>query len=326
MKTLKVIQLILVSILSLAVLAILINFIMGQFSLGSWNLNQTGPATEQFRKTSSMEQIYQIEADVTIADISIVQTQGEEITIIYRAPDALKDRYEFSFSDSDVENTIKVTEKQKGTHWLFSFPWNHSEVKLELQIPAKYMGSLLLSSISGETNMPGNYELGFFSARSTSGEINLGSIKTMRYEINSVSGDLRGTALEGEGSINSTSGEIQFDSLKGNTTLHTVSGDINTGDMAGMGSLSSISGSISTQITEVQGNLDVTTVSGGVEILLKKDAAYLLSASSISGDIEADFPLTSEGKSSKKVTGQFGENPTYQLVVKTTSGDITFRI
>ncbi|MES2219688.1 MAG: DUF4097 family beta strand repeat-containing protein [Acidobacteriota bacterium] len=156
---------------------------------------------------------------------------------------------------------------------------------------------------------------------------------------NSGSGDLNITGLNAPLKASTGSGDIFAKNLTGDISLSTGSGDIH-GWMTGSHSTSAKTGSGSIELNGVAGGLQAATGSGDITVsgqpgdgwkletgsgsvtLNTGQSAYNLDASTSSGDVHSDPPLTTHGTLSRShVSGEInGGGPTVR--VSTGSGDI----
>lgn len=153
------------------------------------------------------------------------------------------------------------------------------------------------------------------------------------------SGDLRINNVGVNAKLSTGSGNIDANGLSGNTSLETGSGDI-TASQSGSGEVKAGTGSGNIHLQNVDGALKAETGSGNIEVSGKPSAgwklgtgsgdvtlttggsAFTLDASSGSGGIKTDVPITIEGSLDKHhVMGKInGGGPVIR--VETGSGSI----
>ncbi|HET7371779.1 MAG TPA: DUF4097 family beta strand repeat-containing protein [Gemmatimonadaceae bacterium] len=134
----------------------------------------------------------------------------------------------------------------------------------------------------------------------------------LRVSAASVSGDVTVTGAHGDVDVNSVSGDVRLDGLHA-TSIHanSVSGDIDVG-------VSELTG---------RGDLYFHTVSGDVTLEVPRGFDADLSMSTVSGDIDSDFPITlGNGRMSRRrIEARIG-NGGRRLDVATVSGDLRVRM
>jgi DUF4097 and DUF4098 domain-containing protein YvlB len=129
----------------------------------------------------------------------------------------------------------------------------------------------------------------------------------------SVSGDIEVTGAHGDLSVNSVSGDIKAD------RLHVSSLNAN-----------SVSGEIDLRIDEITGTgaFSFHSVSGDVTLEVPRDFAADLSMTTVSGDINSDFPVTIGGNSRmsrRSLSARIGAGGR-RLDVSTVSGDLRLKM
>lgn len=133
----------------------------------------------------------------------------------------------------------------------------------------------------------------------------------LRVSASSVSGDVSVDGAHGDLDANSVSGDIRLDRLHA-TSIHanTVSGDIDVGvdELAG------------------RGDLAFHSVSGDVTLSVPHGFDADLSMSTVSGDINSDFPITlGNGRMSRRRLEARIGNGGRRLEVSTVSGDLRIK-
>ena len=188
---------------------------------------------------------------------------------------------------------------------------------LTVSVPAKFMGAVSASTVSGDITMS---NLGLSEAlvvSTTSGEIGLkdivasgqssvssvsGNIELEKMNINgdlnlgttSGSTDVSSTQIAGNMSVKSISGDEKAvkTSVKGNVIFKNTSGDVEFKDLSGNDiSISTISGKVSGNILgdSKDYTIKATTVSGDKNLPLSTNGNKLLNVSTTSGDIDIYF-------------------------------------
>jgi DUF4097 and DUF4098 domain-containing protein YvlB len=127
----------------------------------------------------------------------------------------------------------------------------------------------------------------------------------------SVSGDVSISGAQGDVSANSVSGDIHLDGLHASSVVaHTVSGDIEV-------RVDQLSG---------RGDLEFHTVSGDVTLALPSQLDADLSMSTVSGDLDSDFPITlGNGRMNRRrIEARIGKGGR-RLDLTTVSGDVRIK-
>jgi DUF4097 and DUF4098 domain-containing protein YvlB len=134
----------------------------------------------------------------------------------------------------------------------------------------------------------------------------------LRVSAASVSGDIDISGANGDVEANSVSGDLRMDRLRATSVRgNTVSGDIEVHVDAFTG----------------RGDLSFHSVSGDVILELPRDFGADLSMSTVSGDMNSDFPVTlGNGRMShRRIEARIGAGGR-RLDVNTVSGDLRLRM
>ncbi len=121
-------------------------------------------------------------------------------------------------------------------------------------------------------------------------------------------------------------GDVETDRIGGNVHATTVNGDVNVA-AAGYVRATTVNGSIEASLgrADWQGDLEFTTVNGGIALRLPDGVGAEVTAGTVNGNFETDFPLTIQGKwGPKHVTGTIGSGGR-KLSLNTVNGSISLR-
>ena len=210
-----------------------------------------------------------------------------------------------------------------------------TSVDFTVTVPAS--ASLDVHSVSGSLRVTG--VRGAVRAETVSGNVTTADTPNLEHA-KSVSGDvsLTGAAAEGDVSAGSVSGSITAKGLKARgLDLGSVSGDVTLTDVTCERlTIKSVSGSVEyAGAIARNGRYEINSHSGTVRLVLSNPSGFELSASSFSGSIRSDLPLTiggdaarggdrgrrREGNDSHNVRATFGDGSA-TLSIRTFSGDI----
>jgi len=140
------------------------------------------------------------------------------------------------------------------------------------------------------------------------------------------SGDIEARAMDGSFNAEAGSGNIRLDAKgPGDVEAHTGSGDVTMRGVSGRLRVETGSGDLVAEGTQ-SGPWELRTGSGDVELRLPADAAFDLDATTSSGDLTVDHPVTMtvEGRVERArhtINGKVrGGGP--QLLVRTSSGNV----
>jgi len=126
------------------------------------------------------------------------------------------------------------------------------------------------------------------------------------------------TAMNGGISVESIESRMELSTVNGGISLSDVNGDIR-GNTTNGGITASLNGS-----TFRGAGLDLRTSNGGVRVTLPSNFSANLEAETVNGSMNVDFPITIQGRLSKRLSTQIGNGgPTIRAV--TTNGSVTIR-
>jgi len=121
-------------------------------------------------------------------------------------------------------------------------------------------------------------------------------------------------------------GGIESDQVGGNVYATTVNGDVNVA-AAGYVRATTVNGSIEASLgrADWQGDLEFSTVNGGIALRLPQGVGAEVTAGTVNGGFDTDFPLTVQGKwGPKQISGTIGSGGR-KLTLNTVNGSISLR-
>jgi hypothetical protein len=244
------------------------------------------------------------------------------------------------------DNQVHIVGHVKGSGSWFSGDSSDVVSKLVSNPPIEQAGNIIRvgagtdsalrhAAIDYDITAPRNTLL---TAQTGSGDVQVADIKgTVKVETGS--GTIHADRLGSGSKLETGSGNIQANDLGGGSILQTGSGDLKAA-FTSPGDVTAGTGSGSVQLTNVQGALKVETGSGNLNVTGQPtspwkletgsgdvtlgigSAHFTLDASTGSGSIKSDLPITMQGSMDKHhVSGTVnGGGPT--IKVQTGSGDI----
>jgi DUF4097 and DUF4098 domain-containing protein YvlB len=203
---------------------------------------------------------------------------------------------------------------------------SYHDIAVDYEITAPPDTQVRSHSGSGDQRMEGLH--GNLDLESGSGDMRLRDISGAIH-LHTGSGDVDAHEISGPFTAEAGSGDIRAEEKgSGDVSVHTGSGNIGLRGVSG--SLRAESGSGDMTIDGVlKSNWELRTNSGNVELELPNEAGFDLDASTGSGTVEVNRPVTMTiqgdlGKAQRKVQGKVGGGGP-ELIVRTGSGDISIR-
>jgi DUF4097 and DUF4098 domain-containing protein YvlB len=178
---------------------------------------------------------------------------------------------------------------------------------LDLTIKVPAGSSCAARTSSADVSCVG--ELSALTAQTASGDVTAASV-TGDVVVKSASGDVM-LSNAGAAHINTASGDVQLSRVDGEARINTASGDVTIGSSAGPVATHTASGDIELGAVS-SGKVDLTSVSGDVRVAVVPGIAVYLDLASTSGDIRSELDAADEEVSSAAV----------EIKCRSLSGDI----
>lgn len=273
------------------------------------------------------KQIYRFPNEISRVEIGsigakiIVKRHEEEIIIAeYDNP---RDTPEFAATISG--KTLSLKEKLS----LSIFGSKPTEgYSITVYLPERCFESIAVNTASGGAEVEG-VTARDFDLNTASGEININAYFE-NITLQSASGNITLT-----NPIDKPAKSIHTCTVSGNATvngyrsekfsLHSVSGRTVYSGASGSGKVAVTSGTVDVSYAEWNGDLDISAISGSVNLSLPKDSGLDISFGGISGTLKTDLgnergSFTTLGKGT---SGEFGGENKHKLTVNLTSGVVT---
>lgn len=278
-------------------------------------------------------EINTIEVSSLGAKIIMTPYEGSEIYVEYDNP---KDSPEFCAVLSGKALTLKE-----------SFSFNifgnkcSEDYTITVKLPAHKYEKIKVNTASGGVEI-GAVLADSFSLNTASGNINVNAFFN-EVKLQSASGNITltnpGTPIGGDGFVVDKEGGIAKSlsvcTVSGNATvtgykaeefgIHSVSGTTTVNGISGKGSISVTSGSVNVSYAEWNNDLNVSLISGNVNVALPENSGFELSFSGVSGVVKTDLGQE-KGRFmnlGKGTNGEFGGANKHKLTASLTSGTVT---
>lgn len=183
-------------------------------------------------------------------------------------------------------------------------------------------GRAEISTTSGEIRVSGLE--GPLSVSTTSGDVMLGQV-TGDVTLSTTSGGIRLEEGQGDLDAESTSGDIRVGNLAGSFQMDTTSGEVSVSRAGSFGTAHSVSGDIRIFLADLEGDLDISTTSGTVDLALPETADFRFRFGTTSGECRTFFDeaLSFDNKR-RNARGEHGEGM-HSVEISTVSGDLAIR-
>ena len=198
------------------------------------------------------------------------------------------------------------------------------DLRIELHLPPGSVDDLNARSASGDISVEKG-ECSDMYLHAASGDIEVDKGRFSRVTVKTASGNIELEDVDSDYlRVDTTSGDITGETVRtGETEISATSGSIRVEDFTGDARAESVSGDVRIMYSAFENDVRLKTTSGDAVLLLPAGASFGLSAGTVSGDIDCDFPVTVEGAkmTRKRFEGTIGDG-THEVSVKTVSGDI----
>lgn len=241
------------------------------------------------------EGISRIDVDWLAGDVNIVLWDGETVSVS-----------EIGDFDDDKKVHTAVIDGALMIKFAASgnLGTNSKGKSLTVKIPeAMLLSEIAVDTVSAEVSVDMKAEVRTVDIDTVSGSTYIGNLSGSSLGVDTTSGKITVSgATFAKASLDSVSGRIEIDdSALTDVDAETVSGRINCSFREGA----------------VLDDLDFSSVSGDIELILSEDAGFEAKLSSVSGDFNTDFACVRNGKTYTCGDGSI------KISADTTSGDLT---
>ena len=224
------------------------------------------------------EDITALSIDWVAGDVKIMVTDGEEIVVTEHADRGIPAEYALLL---EADNTLRI--RYSNDVWGIDMPEKDLTVLLPRTV-AENLTAVDLSGVSADFAVGKLTVRDAFSFDTTSGKLEMQSMN----------------APQAKATVSSVSGNVELDGSFREVKAGSTSGEIDL------------------MLRNAPAAVEVSTVSGEVDVELPAGTGFTLDYSTVSGELECDFPLT------KSVDGKFvcGDGAC-RIEVGTTSGSLS---
>lgn len=195
--------------------------------------------------------------------------------------------------------------------------------RIEVYLPASYNQNLTVTTTSGDIELSNALTLSALRIGSSSGDIELvKEVSASDIDLSTTSGDLDlGNIKATQIKLESTSGDITCSRLEGHVKCASASGDTEIESASGSGSYQTTSGELDVAYAEADGDLTLTSRSGDVSLTLPANLEFNFEGTTGNGTISTPFRKV-DTDNAHIVKDVIGDNPSISVQVETQSGDI----
>ncbi|HIC96286.1 TPA: hypothetical protein EYP12_06645 [Candidatus Bipolaricaulota bacterium] len=196
-------------------------------------------------------------------------------------------------------------------------------VMIDFTIEAPAETSVQLRSGSGDQEVRGIQ--GPLKLRAGSGDVEVEEIEA-DVAVTTGSGDIEVAHVRGGVEAEAGSGDIFLAEVAGRVEVEVGSGDVRLKEMGGDIAVEAGSGDIAVESAiGDRAKWALEASSGDVSLRLPEDSQFKLHIKTSSGEFATDFPLAVSGRIGREVEGRIGTEPTAEIRIATSSGDIELK-
>lgn len=148
-------------------------------------------------------------------------------------------------------------------------------------------------------------------------------------KISTASGNVKAEGFAGRLHLSTASGDVTVSRVGGEISASSASGTVRVADASGTVNASSASGDVEVELTRIDGSGDMkfSSASGDVHVRMPSNIDARVSMSTVSGDIETNFPIEvkqSRYGSGSRAEGQLGSGAR-TLKISSASGNVSLK-
>ena len=195
---------------------------------------------------------------------------------------------------------------------------------IEVYFPEEYDGNLTVTTTDGKIDMSDPvFDLNSLRIDSTAGTIKLNSAKASTIYLSSRSGKMNLENITGKKiKLETTSGTVVCTELNGEVTYKSTSGNIDVKSAVGSGNYrADNSGKLKVNYTKVTDDLSFFNKNETIELALPQDLEFNFEATTKNGSVTTSFQerIQIDGRTT---SGTIGKDPTVTVKTETNNGNI----
>ena len=244
----------------------------------------------------------EIEVDATLdgrVEVALIGNDDESRALVEEARVELQEH-------GTTKVVVDVPQRRSG--FGFGFVFGRQRISCRVRCPER-------STLTARTKAAGvitRGTLGAVNVATASGEVELERVDG-GVNVKSASGDVSAREITGGANAQTASGDVSIEIARGPVSVATASGDVEIGEAYDNVSVNSVSGDQHHRAV-VQGSVGAHSVSGDIEIGVRKGSRAWLDCNTVSGDTSSELDVTPEVPA--------GDGPLVEIRAKTVSGDI----
>ncbi|MDD3197471.1 MAG: DUF4097 family beta strand repeat-containing protein [Eubacteriales bacterium] len=320
MKTIRIIQLVILLLVIVILAAVLVVGLLGRLPVtfaGVFGNLASVDSVMVFDRQYNGSGLNKIDADLSTASIEFEFSQDDELRVVYYGPEKEINNPTIDIDYDEIQLNINQANR-------FGFFNNIINERVIVYLPADFSSEIICKTASGNIKMNDNMILNKLEMSVSSGNISMQDIDVLNLKINLSSGGISADEmlLEQYG-IKVSSGNVKLNSLKGTGDIKTTSGSISIDSYEGSGLLKSTSGNVNLGLKMLTDDLDIELTSGGANIRILQSAPdFSCDFDVVSGSIRTNFGDVDDEIAGASFDYDFIDDANNKLRIKTTSGNL----
>jgi len=272
--------------------------------------NLTGPYTTQGNETISTSGLNTIRVNWVAGDVTVVPHDGNDVQIEEFAQRDLKDNERMRVTIDGA--TLIIEFRQRG-----SFRGNMPRKNLEVLVPhalSENLTNLTVNSTSGSINVD-DFKADSIKLTSVSATIKASGITANSVDFNTTSGTITASAIRaGKLETGSVSGGVYLSDTFAATlnSSGTSGGAVISGEFDEI-EVSTVSGGTVIKSATVPEKINVSSVSGGIELYIPDTGNITVSHSAVSGKLISEVPVAIQSGAAYTFSSVSGNTNIYIL-------------
>ena len=267
--------------------------------------------------------------EASIADVILKSHEENNVKVDFYARGSAEQlkNFDLSFEEGNGFFKIKIKHKKEFKWYNFFKLFDFIEgSKIETAQLVVYAPEFLNGDIkTAGADIKVEKFIGTFTLSSSGGDIYCEGIDGT-INASSAGGDIRFKNCSGTGTARTSGGDVFVSNHSGIIEAKSAGGDVRINKISGSVVASSSGGDIEVEFIKIEMQTNLTSSGGDIKIFAPSDLNAYVDFETFGGDINFDFPIKTEMKTSSKIKGWIGKEDSGVKIKATTSGgDIELR-
>lgn len=277
-------------------------------------------AEKRFEEAFTVQPGGRLTVEANEGDVIVTGTDSDRVVVRVVMSGSEHSLERMTLTTQQQGNDVLVTAKRRKGDWRnwISLGSNDSN-KISIQVPRGYnvhlrtsAGDLSVSQLTGEA-----------SVKTDAGDIDVADI-VGPVHLQTSAGDIALADIKGSVVAKTSSGDVLMRDLQGDVDVKTSDGDIRAQRIDGRIAARSSSGDLSVQLLGSNRGIALETSSGNIDLRVPTDISALLDASSGSGSVRTELPITTTTVSERRLQGTINGGGD-RIHARTSDGDVRLR-